>query len=90
MVCSVRPHGDRAMDCFYQGYRIEPFEAGRDLWHARIRRADDRPLVIGSYPFPTLEVGFAWGDPDSAISDAKHHIDRFKHRWTEPEEARPV
>ena len=27
------------MDCLYQGYRIEPFEAGRNLWHARIRRA---------------------------------------------------
>jgi hypothetical protein len=35
-----------------------------------------------------LEVGFAWSDPDAAIADAKHHIDRFRHRWTEPEEVR--
>jgi len=76
------------MNCLYQEYEIEPFEAGRNLWHARIRRADDRPLVIGSHPFPALEVGFAWGDADSAIADAKHHIDRFKHRWTEPEDVR--
>jgi hypothetical protein len=76
------------MDCLYEGYRIESFEAGRDLWHARIRRDDNRPLLIGNHPFPTLEVGFAWGDPDAAIADAKHHIDRFKHRWTGPEEVR--
>jgi hypothetical protein len=74
------------MECLYQGYKIESFEAGRDLWHARIRRADQRPLLIGGHPFPTLEVGFAWNDSDTAISDAKHHIDRFKHRWTEPQE----
>ena len=73
------------MECLYQGYSIESFEAGRDLWHARIRRADRQPLVINGYAFPTLEVGFAWDDPDSAISDAKYHIDRFKHRWTGPE-----
>ncbi|MBV8924712.1 MAG: hypothetical protein JOZ74_05010 [Bradyrhizobium sp.] len=76
------------MDCLYQGYRIESFEAGRDLWHARIRRADGRPLVIGSHPFAALEVGFAWNDSDSAISDAKRHIERFKHRWSEPGEIR--
>ena len=38
--------------------------------------------VINGYAFPALEVGFAWNDPDAAIADAKHHIDRFKHRWT--------
>ena len=73
------------MECLYQGYNIEAFEAGQGLWHARIRRADQQPLVINGYAFPRLEVGFAWDDPDAAISDAKHHIDRFRHRWTEPE-----
>ena len=34
------------MTCLYEGYAIESFEAGRGLWHARIRRADRRPLVI--------------------------------------------
>jgi hypothetical protein len=80
--------GTRQMDCLYQGYQIESFEAGRDLWHARIRRADNRPLVINGCPFARLEVGFAWNDQGSAIADAKHHIDRFKHRWSEPEEVR--
>jgi len=70
------------MTCLYEGYDIESFEAGRGLWHARIRRADQSPLVINGYAFPALEVGFAWSDPDAAIADAKHHIDRFKHRWT--------
>lgn len=76
------------MGCLYQGYAIEIFEAGRDLWHARIRRADQLPLVIGGCPFPRLEVGFAWHDRDAAIADAKRHIDRFGHRWTAPDAAR--
>ena len=71
------------MTCLHEGYAIESFEAGRGLWHARIRRANQKPLVINGYPFPSLEVGFAWPDPDAAIADAKHHIDRFKHRWAE-------
>jgi hypothetical protein len=74
------------MTCIYEGYDIESFEAGRGLWHARIRRANQKPLVINGYAFPSLEVGFAWSDPDAAIADAKHHIDRFKHRWTEPDD----
>jgi hypothetical protein len=69
------------MTCLYDGYDIECFEAGRGLWHARIKRADRQPLVIGGHPFPALEVGFAWSKPESAIADARHHIDRFKHRW---------
>ena len=72
------------MICLHQGYDIEAFEAGRGLWHARIRRADMSPLVINGYAFPSLEVGFAWDDPDAAIADAKHHIDRFGHRWNRP------
>ena len=72
------------MICQYQGYDIESFEAGRALWHARIRRSDQAPIVINGYPFPALEVGFAWNDPDSATDDAKRHIDRFRHRWETP------
>jgi hypothetical protein len=72
------------MMCLYQGYDIEAFEAGRSLWHARIRRTDMTPLVINGYPFTSLEVGFAWDSPDAAIADAKHHIDRFGHRWNTP------
>ncbi len=70
------------MTCLHGEYEIESFEAGRGLWHARIRRADHAPLVISGYPFASLEVGFAWTDRDAAIDDARHHIDRFKHRWT--------
>lgn len=73
------------MICLYDGYDIESFEAGRGLWHARIRRSDKSPLVINGYAFPALEVGFAWSDPDAAIADARHHIDRFKHCWTTAE-----
>ncbi|HLZ02612.1 MAG TPA: hypothetical protein VKR55_10740 [Bradyrhizobium sp.] len=73
------------MICRYQEYDIESFEAGRGLWHARIRRTDSSPLVINGYAFPALEVGFAWSDPDAAIADARHHIDRFKHRWDTPQ-----
>jgi hypothetical protein len=76
------------MTYLYQGYDIESFEAGRGLWHARIRRADQKPVLIDGVAFPRLEVGFAWPDPDAAITDAKNHIDRFKHRWGAPEEGR--
>ncbi len=76
------------MICLYDGYDIESFEAGRGLWHARIRRADQRPVVIGGHSFPALEVGFAWPDQETAIADAKNHIDRFKRHWAEPEQPR--
>jgi len=75
------------MTCLYEGYDIESFEAGRGLWHARIRRADHGSFLINGYAFAALEVGFAWPDPDAAIDDAKHHIDRFKHRWITSEPA---
>ena len=33
------------MTClYYEGYDIESFEVGRGLWHARIRRANRKPL----------------------------------------------
>ena len=66
---------------FYDGFDIESFEAGRNLWHARIRRADLTPVIIDGVPFPALELGFAWSDPDAAIADAIHHIDRFGLRY---------
>ena len=69
------------MTCLYEGYDIESFQAGLGLWHARIRRADQRPVVINGYPFSAIEIGFAWRDEDAAIEDAKNHIDRCKHRW---------
>jgi len=62
----------------YDNFLIEPFEAGKGLWHARIRREDQKPLVIDDVQFATLEVGFAWSDPDAAIADAKVQIDRLK------------
>jgi hypothetical protein len=62
----------------YDGFRIEPFEAGTGLWHARIRRADLKPVVIDGVLFSALEVGFAWSNPDAAIADARTQIDRLK------------
>ena len=67
----------------YGGFEIQSFEAGRGLWHARIQRADLEPVVIDGLSFPTLEVGFAWSNPDAAIADAKAHIDRFMPRFGE-------
>jgi hypothetical protein len=66
----------------YDGFDIESFEAGRNLWHARIRRADAAPVVIDGVLFPVLELGVAWSDPDAAIADAKGHIDQFGRRYT--------
>ena len=68
----------------YDGFDIESFEAGRGLWHARIKRADLTPVVIDGVLFPTLEVGFAWSDPDAAIEHAKARIDRFRQRYASP------
>jgi hypothetical protein len=65
----------------YDGFDIESFEAGRNLWHARIRRADATPVVIDGVLFPVLELGVAWSDPDAAIADAKGHIDHFGRRY---------
>jgi hypothetical protein len=70
------------MTCLYDDFAIECFEAGRGLWHARIRRADLGPLMINGVSFASLEVGFAWSSSQAAIADAKSHIDRFGLRWT--------
>ena len=64
------------------------FEAGSGLWHARIRRADISPLVINGMPFPRSKSASPGSDPDAAIADAKHHIDRFKHRWADDSDRR--
>jgi hypothetical protein len=66
------------MHCDHDGFKIEAFEAGKGLWHARIRRADLTPVVIDGVSFPALEVGFAWYDPETAIADAKTQIDKFR------------
>jgi hypothetical protein len=70
--------GSRDMQYDYDGFKIESFEAGRGLWHARIRRADLEPVIIDGVSFPALEVGFAWADPDTAIADAIMQIDHLK------------
>ena len=66
----------------YGGFEIQSFEAGRGLWHARIQRADLAPVVIDGMSFPTLEVGFAWSDPDAAIADAKAISTGNRQRYT--------
>lgn len=64
----------------YEGFAIECFEAGKGLWHARLRRSDLKPVSIGGVAFAALEIGFAWPDPDAAIADAKNQIDRLHLR----------
>jgi hypothetical protein len=64
----------------HHGFSIETFEAGKGLWHARIRRADQQPVVIDGVLFSALEVGFAWPDPDAAVADAKTQIDHLNRR----------
>jgi hypothetical protein len=68
------------MTSFREEFGIESFEAGRDLWHARIRRTNPKPLTISGVAFPDLEVGFVWPDGTAAIGDAQTHIDRFGAR----------
>jgi len=64
----------------YNGFQIDTFEAGRGLWHARIKRADQKPVVIDGVSFPELEVGFAWNAAEAAIADAKTRIDYLNLR----------
>jgi hypothetical protein len=70
--------GSHNMQRDHDGFRIEVFEAGKGLWHARIRRADLKPVIIDGVSFAVLEVGFAWHDPENAIADAKTQIDQLK------------
>jgi hypothetical protein len=69
----------------HDGFTIEAFEAGKNLWHARIRREDYQPVVIDGVSFPELEVGFAWSDAQAAIADAKTRIDYLNRRSVTPE-----
>ena len=72
----------------YQGFAIECYEAGKGLWHARLWRADRNPMLVGGVAFSTIEIGFAWPDPDSAAADAKNQIDRLKlQRYATTEQA---
>ncbi len=64
----------------YAGFEIESFEAGKGQWHARIRRADQTPVLIDGVSFSTLEVGFAWSNSDAAVADAKTQIDYLNQR----------
>jgi hypothetical protein len=72
----------------YDGFQIEAFEAGKGLWHARIRREDDEPVIIDGVSFPELEVGFAWYNAEAAIADAKTRIDYLNRRSVVPEQKR--
>jgi hypothetical protein len=74
----------------YQDFQIETFEAGRGLWHARIRRADLEPVIIDGVSFPELEVGFAWSNAEAAIADAKTRIDYLNRRSVTSEQKRKV
>jgi hypothetical protein len=71
----------------YNGFTIWTFEAGKGLWHARIGRADRQPVIIDGVSFPELEVGFAWSDSDSAVTDAKARIDYLNQRCVDVEPA---
>ena len=64
----------------HNGFHIEAFEAGKNLWHARIRREDFEPVVIDGVSFPELEVGFAWSNAEAAIADAKTRVDYLNRR----------
>jgi len=74
----------------YDGFQIEAFEAGRGLWHARIRREDFEPVVIDGVSFPELEVGFAWSNAEAAVADAKTRIDYLNRRSVVPWQRRKV
>jgi hypothetical protein len=73
-------HNFGGRDMIYGGFEINSFEAGKGLWHARIQRADQEPVIIDGISFPAIEVGFAWSDREAAIADAKTLIDQFRRR----------
>jgi hypothetical protein len=79
-----------ARDMNHNGFQIETFEAGRGLWHARIRRADRKPVIIDGVSFPELEVGFAWSNSDAAAADAKTRIDYLNQRCANVDQVREV
>ena len=72
----------------HNDFHIEAFEAGKGLWHARIRREDFEPVIIDGVSFPELEVGFAWSNAEAAIADAKTRIDYLNRRSVMSEQKR--
>jgi hypothetical protein len=68
----------------YRGFKIETFEIGRYLWHARFGRDDHRPILIDDVEFPFLNVGMAWPTSEAAISDARAFIDSMIGRMSYP------
>lgn len=82
------------MMCDHDGFTIETFEAGKGLWHARIMRADLKPVVIDGVLFSALEIGFAWPSPETATADAKTQIDHLNRRGVSatptPQRERPA
>jgi len=44
------------------------------------QRADRESVVIDGIPFPVLEIGLAFSDPDTACADAKRFIDLLRQR----------
>jgi hypothetical protein len=68
------------MTSFREDFISESFKAGRNRWHARIRRANSRPFIITGVGFPHLEVGSARPDGTAAIGDAQTSIGRFEPR----------
>src|SRR5689334_18104212 len=72
------------MTSFREDSGNESFEAGRDLWHARIRRANRNPLTVHGVAFPHLvarsylEVGSGWPDGTTTIGNLRTHVDCFR------------
>jgi hypothetical protein len=64
----------------YRNFEIESFEVGRGQWHARFRRCDLEPVLIDGISLTSIEVGFAWPNPQSAIVDAIFQIDRLRQK----------
>jgi hypothetical protein len=61
----------------YLHFEIQTFEIGRDLWHARFRRIDRKPISIDGIPLEVLDVGVAWPIAEAAMADARQYIDRM-------------
>ena len=59
----------------YRDFHIETFEVGRGLWHARFRRADQKPTLLDGLEFEYLDVGIAWPSIETALTDARKFID---------------
>jgi hypothetical protein len=90
-LCLLR--GDKAcagateMTSFHGEFGNGSFEAGRVLWHARLRRANHEPASMNGVASP--QVGFVRPDRTAAPEDAKSHVDRFgPHRASRDDSSR--